>query len=37
MTNDIKAKLTGERSTQLYEEIKDMDDLDRCQRVLKFF
>ena len=37
MTNDIKAKLTGERSAQMYEEIKDMDDLDRCQRVLKFF
>ena len=37
MTNDIKARITGDYSKKLFEETQSMSDLDRCERILRFF
>jgi hypothetical protein len=37
MMNDISAKLTGDKSRELFERCKSLGDLDRCEKILKFF
>ena len=37
MMNDISAKLTGDKSRQLFEQCKVLNDLDKNEKILKFF
>ena len=37
MVSDQKAKLAGTKSARLFDDIDSMDDLDRSERILKFF